>query len=318
MMREMNGLRARVDNWNDMRDTVRQLAEIDELVNDEPELIDEVRRESTALSERVDDLELELLLDGPYDQSNALVAVHAGTGGVDAQDWAEMLVRMYTRWGERRGFEVALLDRNEGDEAGIKNATLEFRGEFAYGYTKSEAGTHRLVRLSPFDAANRRHTAFALVEVLPEVEDDVDVQIRDEDIRVDTYRASGAGGQHVNKTSSAVRITHIPTGIVVTCQDERSQLQNRATAMKILRARLTELQLREREKEQAAIKGEAIVDGWGNRIRSYVLQPYTMVTDHRTDYSTGNIAAVLDGDLDPLIDAYLHHTMGDNGDSPQE
>lgn len=312
-MRQMNSMRARVDDWHEMRDTVRQLAELDEMLEDEPELIDEVRQESAAIGERVAQLEFELLLDGPFDQNDAIVAIHAGTGGVDAQDWAEMLVRMYTRWGEQRGFEVALLDRNEGDEAGIKNATLEFRGDYAYGYTKGEGGTHRLVRLSPFDAANRRHTAFALVEVLPEVEDDLDVEIRDEDIRVDTYRASGAGGQHVNKTSSAVRITHEPTGIVVTCQDERSQLQNRATAMKILRARLTEMRLREREKEQAELKGEVAVDGWGSRIRSYVLQPYTMVTDHRTDYSTGNVGAVLDGDLDPLIDAYLHHMMGENG-----
>ena len=312
-MRQLTSTRARVDNWREMRETIEQLGELEELVDDDPELIAEVKSESDQIARRVEDLEFSLLLDGPYDENNAILAVHAGTGGVDAQDWAEMMVRMYTRWGERRGFEVQLLDRSEGDEAGIKSATLEIRGDFAYGYTKSEAGTHRLVRLSPFDAANRRHTAFALVEVLPEVEDDLEVEIRDEDIRVDTYRASGAGGQHVNKTSSAIRITHLPTNIVVTCQDERSQLQNRATAMKILRARLIELKLREREQEQADLKGEVTVEGWGNRIRSYVLQPYTMVTDHRTDYSTGNISAVLDGNLDPLIDAYLHHTMGENG-----
>ena len=315
-MRQLTSMRARVDDWNDMRDTVRQLAELDELIVDEPEMLNEVRTESAAIAQRVEGLEFELLLDAPFDQNDAILAIHAGTGGVDAQDWAEILVRMYTRWGERRGFEVTLLDRNEGDEAGIKNATLEFKGDYAYGYTKGEAGTHRLVRLSPFDAANRRHTAFALVEVLPEVEDNLEIEIRDEDIRVDTFRASGAGGQHVNKTSSAVRITHEPTGLVVTCQDQRSQLQNRATAMKILRARLTELKLREREQEQAAFKGDVTVEGWGNRIRSYVLQPYTMVTDHRTDFSTGNVAAVLDGDLDSLIDAYLHHTMGDNGRTP--
>ena len=310
-MRQLTGLRTRVANWQEMRNTVEQLTELDELIDDDPDLDAEVRADTVTVAERVEALEFELLLDGPYDENDAIVAIHAGTGGVDAQDWAEMLLRMYSRWGEQRGFEVALLDRSEGDEAGIKSATLEIKGDFAYGYTRSEAGTHRLVRLSPFDAANRRHTAFALVEVLPEVEDDLEVEIRDEDIRVDTYRASGAGGQHVNKTSSAVRITHEPTGIVVTCQDERSQLQNRATAMKILRARLTEMKLREREQEQAEIKGEVNVEGWGNRIRSYVLQPYTMVTDHRSDYSTGNVAAVLDGNLDPLIDAYLHHTMGD-------
>ncbi|MEZ4521027.1 MAG: peptide chain release factor 2 [Thermomicrobiales bacterium] len=310
-MRQLTGMRNRVDSWHQMRSSVEQLTELDELIEDDPDLIHEVRSESEDLARQVDSLELELLLDGPYDENDAIVAIHAGTGGVDAQDWAEMLVRMYTRWGERRGFEVSLLDRSEGDEAGIKSAALEFKGDFAYGYTKSEAGNHRLVRLSPFDAANRRHTAFALVEVLPEVEDDLEIDLRDEDIRVDTYRSSGAGGQHVNKTSSAVRLTHIPTGIVVTCQDERSQLQNRATAMKILRARLTEMKLREREAEQAELKGDVNVEGWGSRIRSYVLQPYTMVTDHRTDYSTGNVAAVLDGDLDPLIDAYLHHTMTD-------
>ncbi len=314
-MRQLNSVKGRVDSWEWMRRQVDELSELQELSVDDDELLNEVRESTSELAEKVDDLELELLLDGPYDQNGAIVAVHAGTGGVDAQDWAEMLLRMYIRWAERRGFSVELLDRTEGDEAGIKSATLEVRGDFAYGYTKGEAGTHRLVRLSPFDAANRRHTAFALVEVLPEVEDDLEIDLRDEDIRVDTYRASGAGGQHVNKTSSAVRLTHIPSGLVVTCQDQRSQLQNRASAMKILRARLTEIRLREREKEQSDLKGDVPIEGWGNRIRSYVLQPYTMVTDHRTDFSTGNVGGVLDGDLDPLVDAYLHHTMGTNGSS---
>jgi len=312
-MRQLNSTRSRIEEWEAMRKQVDDLAELELLAEGDPELTAEIRAGVDELSEKVASLELELLLDGPYDENDAILAIHAGTGGVDAQDWAEMLLRMYTRWAERRGFDVQLLDRTEGEEAGIKSATLEIRGDYAYGYTKGEAGTHRLVRLSPFDAAHRRHTAFALVEVLPLVEDDLEIELRDEDIRVDTYRSSGAGGQHVNKTSSAVRLTHIPTGIVVTCQDERSQLQNRATAMKILRARLTELKLREREREQAELKGEVAVEGWGNRIRSYVLQPYTMVTDHRTDYSTGNVSAVLDGDLDPLVDAYLHHTMGSNG-----
>jgi peptide chain release factor 2 len=311
-MRQLTSTRARVDNWQAMRDQADALIELEDLSDDDPELAHDVRADTCGLARQVDALELELLLNGPYDEHNAIVAIHAGTGGVDAQDWAEMLVRMYSRWGEQRGFAVELLDRSEGDEAGIKSATLEFRGDFAYGYTKSEAGTHRLVRLSPFDAANRRHTAFALIEVLPEVEDELEVDIRDEDLRIDTYRSSGAGGQHVNKTSSAVRITHLPTGIVVTCQDQRSQLQNRASAMKILRARLTELKLRERQQESAELKGDVIVEGWGNRIRSYVLQPYTMVTDHRTGYSTGNVQGVLDGDLDPLIDAYLHHMMEDH------
>lgn len=309
-MRDINRLRSRVEAWEELRATVADLMEVAELGNDDPEIAAEVERETAAASRQVDNMELDLLLSGPYDDHDAILAVHAGTGGVDAQDWAEMLMRMYVRWAERRGFDVEVLDRGEADEAGIKSATLEVRGPNAYGYLKGEAGTHRLVRLSPFDAANRRHTAFALVEVLPAIEDDVEVEIRDEEIRVDTYRASGAGGQHVNKTSSAVRITHIPTGIVVTCQDQRSQMQNREAAMKILKARLVERQLREREAEQQELKGDLSVEGWGSRIRSYVLQPYTMVTDHRTEYSTGNVQAVLDGDIDDLINAYLHHHMG--------
>ncbi|MEX2314492.1 MAG: peptide chain release factor 2, partial [Thermomicrobiales bacterium] len=257
--------------------------------------------------------EIQLLLSGEYDDHDAILAVHAGTGGVDAQDWAEMLARMYMRWAEKRGFGMTILDWTEGEEAGIKSATIELRGPYAYGYCKGEAGTHRLVRLSPFDAAHRRHTAFALVEVLPVVEDDAEVEIRDDEIRIDAYRASGAGGQHVNKTSSAIRITHFPTGIVVTCQDERSQLQNRESAMKILRAKLVELKLREQADERSRIKGDHVSEGWGSRIRSYVLQPYTMVTDHRSDYSTGNIQAVLDGELDPLVDAYLHQQLEEQG-----
>lgn len=310
-MRELGSLRSRVETWQQLAAQAQDLVELEEITQGEAELHEEVERDTAVLQKRVESMELELLLNGPYDDYDAILQVHAGTGGVDAQDWAEMLLRMYTRWAEQRGFGVELLDRNDGEEAGIKNATLEIRGSNAYGYVRSEAGTHRLVRLSPFDSANRRHTAFALVEVLPVTEDDVEVDIRDEDIRVDTYRSSGAGGQHVNKTSSAVRITHLPTGIVVTCQNERSQMQNRVTAMKILRARLIELKLKEAEAERAELKGDVSVEGWGNRIRSYVLQPYTMVTDHRTDYSTGNVQAVLDGDLDPLIDAYLHQSMSE-------
>lgn len=309
IMRQITGLRSRVETWEAMHAQAHDLCELNELAGEDPELASEVRANALDLAERVEKMELELLLSGPYDENDAILAVHAGTGGVDAQDWAEMLLRMYLRWAEHSGFSADILDRSEAEEAGIKSATIEIRGPNAYGYTKGEAGTHRLVRLSPFDSANRRHTAFAIVEVLPDVEDDLEIDIRDDDIRVDTYRSSGAGGQHVNKTSSAVRITHIPTGIVVTCQDERSQLQNRASAMKILRARLMEKKLRERAQEQAELKGEVAVEGWGNRIRSYVLQPYTMVTDHRTEYSTGNVQGVLDGDLDPFIDAYLHQTL---------
>ena len=312
VMRQLNGLRSQVESWEQMRQQAADLLELEELSGNDLELGGEVRQQAEELLNQLEQLEFQLLLNGPHDESDAILAVHAGTGGVDAQDWAEMLLRMYTRWAERRGFSAALLDTTEGEEAGIKSATIEIRGPFAYGYAKGEAGTHRLVRLSPFDAAHRRHTAFALVEVLPEVEDDDEIQIRDEDIRVDTFRASGAGGQHVNKTSSAVRITHLATGIVVSCQDERSQLQNKATAMKILKAKLVERQLRARAEEQAKLKGEVVIEGWGNRIRSYVLQPYTMVNDHRTEFSTGNVQAVLDGDLDPLIDAYLHAQMEAN------
>ncbi|RIK47143.1 MAG: peptide chain release factor 2 [Chloroflexi bacterium] len=309
VMRRLTALRDQVHTFEDMLQQSNDLLELYDLAEDDEQLVAEIRAQAETLAKQLSELELRLLLTGPYDENDAILAVHAGTGGVDAQDWAEMLVRMYLRWADRRGLKAEVLDWTEGEEAGIKSATIEIKGDYAYGYTRGEAGTHRLVRLSPFDAAHRRHTAFALVEVLPEVEDDSEVEIRDEDIRVDAFRASGAGGQHVNKTSSAIRITHLPTGIVVTCQDERSQLQNRESAMKILRAKLTERRLREREQERSDIKGEHVSEGWGNRIRSYVLQPYTMVNDHRTEYSTANVAAVLDGDLDPLIDAYLHHQL---------
>lgn len=308
-MRRLTALRDQVHTFEDMLRQSNDLLELYDLAEDDEQLVTEISAQAETLAKQLSELELRLLLTGPYDQNDAILAVHAGTGGVDAQDWAEMLVRMYLRWADRRGLKAEVLDWTEGEEAGIKSATIEIKGDYAYGYTRGEAGTHRLVRLSPFDAAHRRHTAFALVEVLPEVEDDSEVEIRDEDIRVDAFRASGAGGQHVNKTSSAIRITHLPTGIVVTCQDERSQLQNRESAMKILRAKLTERRLREREQERSDLKGEHVSEGWGNRIRSYVLQPYTMVNDHRTEYSTANVAAVLDGDLDPLIDAYLHHQL---------
>jgi len=254
-------------------------------------------------------MELDLALSGPHDASDAILVVHSGEGGVDAQDWSNMLARMYLRWAERRGFKAELLDETEGDEAGIKNATIEIRGPNAYGLTKSEAGSHRLVRLSPFDAAHRRHTAFALIEVLPEIQGEGDIVVNTDDIRVDTYRSSGAGGQHVNKTDSAVRITHFPSGIVVTCQNERSQTQNRESAFKILKARLLEKRLREEAQERTKLKGEHTAAGFGNRIRSYVLHPYTQVTDHRTDTSVGDAHGVLDGALDPFIDAYLHQQI---------
>jgi peptide chain release factor 2 len=311
-MRRFASLRDQVEGWESLRQRAIDLRELLELTSEDDEMQDELKQEAEQIVREVDRMELQLVLSGPYDDHDALLAIHAGTGGVEAQDWAEMLMRMYLRWADKQGFGARVLDIAEGEEAGIKSATIEIRGPYAYGYAKGEAGTHRLVRLSPFDAAHRRHTSFALVEVLPEVDDAPEIQIRDEDLRVDTYRASGAGGQHVNKTDSAVRITHLPTGIVVTCQNERSQLQNRETAMKFLRAKLIEQALRAREEEQAKIKGEHFASGWGYRIRSYVLQPYTMVTDHRTEFSTSNAQAVLEGDLSELIEAYLHQKLGED------
>ncbi len=250
-------------------------------------------------------LELEHLLRGKYDTRNAIVSLHPGAGGTEAQDWVEMLLRMYSRWSERHGFRVETLDLLPGDEAGIKSVTLSIQGQNAYGFLRPEKGVHRLVRISPFDASGRRHTSFASVDVIPEIEDDVEIDIRPEELKVDTYRASGAGGQHVNKTDSAVRITHLPTGLIVACQNERSQQQNRAVAMRILQAKLLERKAAEQQQEINAERGEQGDIAWGNQIRSYVFQPYTMVNDHRTDLKIGNVTAVMDGDLDPFIYAYL-------------
>lgn len=314
VMREFSDLREQISRWEQLRQQASDLQDLLEMTEAEDDMQAELQAEGEELLRNVERMELQLVLSDPYDSHDALLSVHAGTGGVDAQDWAEMLLRMYLRWANSQGFSSKVLDRTEGEEAGIKSATIEIRGKYAFGYLKSEAGTHRLVRLSPFDAAHRRHTSFALVEVLPDVDDAPEVEIRDDDLRVDTFRASGAGGQHVNKTDSAVRITHSPTGLVVTCQNERSQLQNRETAMKFLRAKLIERALRAREEEQAKLKGEHIASGWGNRIRSYVLQPYTMVTDHRTEFSTSSASAVLEGDLNEIIDAYLHQKLGEDND----
>lgn len=268
-------------------------------------ITEEVEREYKELKKEVENLKIRTLLNGPYDKNNAILSIHAGSGGTEAQDWAEMLLRMYTRWANDKGFEVEMLDYLEGEEAGIKSATLLIKGPFAYGYLKGEAGVHRLVRISPFDAAGRRHTSFALVEVIPELEDDIEIEIRPEDLKIDTFRASGAGGQHVNKTESAVRITHLPTGIVVSCQNERSQIQNRETAMKMLKAKLLDLMMKERKEKIEDLKGEHREAAWGNQIRSYVFQPYTLVKDHRTNYEEGNVNAVMDGEIDGFINAYL-------------
>ena len=265
--------------------------------------------------QRLDELEEERLFQGRYDAGGAVVSVHSGAGGTDSQDWAEMLLRMYLRWAERRGFQVELSEASPGEEAGIKSATFLVRGENAYGLFSAEKGVHRLVRLSPFDAAHRRHTSFALVEVSPLVEDDVDVEIDDSDLRIETYRASGAGGQHVNKTDSAVRITHMPSKIVVQCQNERSQSSNKQTAMKLLRSKLVELEEQRRREEIAREKGEAQDVAWGSQIRSYVLHPYTMVKDHRTGFEMGDANRVLDGDLDGFVHAYLVKSAGNGSRS---
>ncbi len=271
--------------------------------------------EVTAFTERLgselDRLDLRLKLSGPDDERNALLAVHPGAGGTESQDWAEMLLRMYLRWAEQNGFSVEILDRQEGEEAGIKSATITVTGPYAYGYLKSETGVHRLVRISPYDAAKRRHTSFASVFVYPEVDDDVEIEIVDKDLRVDTYRSSGAGGQHVNVTDSAVRITHLPSGIVVTCQNERSQHKNRATAMKVLRSRLYDIEINKRREEKEKREGLKKDIGFGSQIRSYVLHPYRLVKDHRTDVEVGDTDRVLDGDLSEFIEAFLQSRLGD-------
>jgi len=269
----------------------------------------EAGSELETLKSRIAAFKIETMLSGPYDRNDAILTLHAGAGGTEAQDWVEMLLRMYTRWAENRGYNVKILDILEGEEAGIKSVTLEVSGEFAYGYLKSEKGVHRLVRISPFDASGRRHTSFASLDVMPELDNDIEVDINPADLRVDTYRSSGAGGQHVNKTESAIRITHIPTGIVVACQSERSQHQNRDTAMKMLKSKLIQLKEQEQKEKIEDLKGIQTEIAWGNQIRSYVFCPYTLVKDHRTNYEQGNVNGVMDGDLDGFINAYLSSKM---------
>jgi peptide chain release factor 2 len=306
-MRDLARLNATVDGWRGLDERLRANVELIELATEsgDAEMLAELATEGEELSVEAGQREFELLLSGEYDERNAILTVHAGAGGTDSQDWAEMLLRMYTRWAERRGYKAQVLDISDGEEAGVKSATIEITGDHAYGYSKAERGVHRLVRQSPYDAAHARHTSFALVEVLPEAEGDVDVEINPDDLHVETFKASGAGGQHVQKNSTAVRITHEPSGLVVSCQNERSQLQNKESALKILRSRLMEIALRERAEEREKLKGEHIAAGWGNQIRSYVLHPYKMIKDHRSGYESTNPELVLDGELDALIRAYL-------------
>ncbi len=303
-LRELKNKEEEYKKLTTMYDDVLTTIEIAEEEND-ASLLDEVKHAAEHFKAEFETQKLSTLLSGEYDENNAILTFHAGAGGTEAQDWAQMLYRMYTRWAERHDFKYKVLDYLEGDEAGIKSASILIEGMNAYGFLKSESGVHRLVRVSPFDASGRRQTSFASLEVMPEIDNDVEVEIKEEDLRVDTYRSSGAGGQHVNKTESAIRITHIPTGIVVACQNERSQHQNREVAMKMLKSKLVEIKEREHLDKIDDIKGEQMQIGWGSQIRSYVFMPYTMVKDHRTNYEVGNITAVMDGDLDGFINAYL-------------
>jgi peptide chain release factor 2 len=297
-------LREQINDWNNFKRRLNDAKELTAL--DDESLQAELEREVGAIEEELEKRSFKAMLSGPYDAGDALLAIHAWAGGTDSQDWAAMLMRMYLRWAEKSGYKAEMLDSSEGEEAGIKSATFSIAGEYAYGYLRSEKGVHRLVRLSPFDAAHRRHTSFALVEVLPQIAfDSPEVPIDPDDLKIDVFRSSGAGGQNVQKNATAIRITHFPSGLVVTCQNERSQSQNREFAMRILRSRLLEIKKAEKDDEIAILRGEYTKAEWGNQIRSYVIHPYQMVKDHRTDYETGNTQAVLDGDLDELMEAYL-------------
>ncbi len=311
-MRTLTALQEETKTWRELERRVRDAAGLLELALSEEhaDLIEDLEHEALELEARLRALELRLLFSGEYDRHNAILSIHAGAGGTESQDWAQMLMRMYLRYGDAQNYRTEILEEMPGDEAGIKSVTLRFVGEYAYGRLKAERGVHRLVRLSPFDANHRRHTSFALVEVMPEIDDTVQVEIKPEDVRVDIFHASGRGGQNVQKVATAVRLTHLPTGIVVSCQNERSQLQNKEMAFKVLRSRLLELEIEKREQEKARLKGKHVEAGWGNQIRSYVLHPYQMVKDHRTNYETARTDLVLDGDLDAFIEAYLRMQVG--------
>ena len=335
ILKKINAVKNKIENFKKIKNNIQYIIELDELVYEEINKLDngseliksnfiidnaqelikkdsdlyneirEVFNQTLEIEKELEKLEVSTLLSGKYDQNSAILTIHPGAGGTEAQDWAEMLYRMYTRWALQNGYEVKELDYIDGEEAGLKSVTFSILGEYAYGYLKGEMGVHRLVRISPFDSGGRRHTSFASVEVLPEITEDIEININPEDLRIDTYRASGAGGQHINKTSSAIRITHIPTNIVVTCQSERSQIQNRETAMKMLKSKLLNLKEKENKEKIEDLKGVQMDIAWGSQIRSYVFCPYTLVKDHRTNFETGNVQAVMDGDLNNFIDSYL-------------
>ena len=311
VMRELSELRDDVAFWEALSTRARDTQELLVLTvdGDEEGMAQELEREAEEISKALDQAEFRLMMPDKHDRADAILAIHAGAGGTEAQDWAQMLLRMFLRWAERNAFKAEIIDHQSGEEAGIKRATLSVQGRYAYGYLRAEKGVHRLVRISPFDAAHRRHTSFALVEVWPDLDDDIEIEIKPDDIKLEVFRSSGAGGQHMQKNSTAVRLIHVPTGIVVTCENERSQTQNREFAMKILRGRLYEMEKQKQEEETARLKGDHVEAGWGNQIRSYVLHPYNMVKDLRTGVETGNTAAVLDGDLDPFIQAYLRRSV---------
>lgn len=303
LMQEMAGLKAEVDRWNGVISRIKDALELAEL--DDPDLLDDLTKEADTLSALVERLSFQTMLSGPHDADNAILAIHAGAGGTDSQDWAQMLERMYLRWAEDNGYKVEVLERMEGEEAGVKSVTMSIKGDYAYGYLQSEQGVHRLVRISPFDAAKRRHTSFVKVELWPDIQGNIQVDVNEKDLKIETYRSSGAGGQNVQKNETAVRITHLPSGVVVQCQNQRSMTQNRERAMQILKARLFELERKKRDVELASLKGENVNAEWGNQIRSYVLHPYHVVKDHRTGYEDGNTDAVLNGRLTPFMEAYL-------------
>ena len=314
ILQEIKILKDKINSYTKIDTSLKNLIEMNNLLTleEEQELVKELLEDTKNVKKDIEELEIKTLLSGQYDVNNAIVSMHPGAGGTESQDWVEMLYRMYTRWAEKHNFVVKELDYLEGDEAGIKSVTFLVQGEYAYGYLKGEMGVHRLIRISPFDSGGRRHTSFASVEVLPEIEGDIEIEINPDDLRIDTYRASGAGGQHINKTSSAVRITHIPTNTVVACQSERSQIQNRETAMKMLKSKLLDLKEKEQKEKIEDLKGEQKDIAWGSQIRSYVFQPYTLVKDNRTGIETGNIQSVMDGGLNPFIEGFLKHKKFNN------